>query len=1148
MSGFKSFVDATEVPIEPGRSGVVGPNGCGKSNLVEALRWVMGETSPKNMRGTGMDDVIFAGTANRPARNMAEVTITLDNRERKAPAHFNEADTLEITRRIEREAGSVYRINGRDVRARDVQTLFADASTGAHSPALVRQGQIGELISAKPRNRRLLLEEAAGITGLHARRHEAELRLRAAETNLTRLQDLVQQMEGQLAGLRRQARQASRYRNLSGEIRRVEARLLAGRWQAAREALRRAEEEFAAAGTRVGALTEQAARASAAELKAAEALPPLREAEARAAAALHRLVVERDMLDAEMKRVAEDEARLARQLEQLAGDRAREAERLNDAEDAVARLGDEHALVAAEIANTAATRAAAETEGARQSEALGLAEAALEAATRQAADGAAARASLARALEDAARALARLSEEARVLAHQRQTLEAEASASMAIEPLRAGVEDARNDVTHCQAAVAAAEARRGVAELAEVGAREPLQAAERRWGTLKAEADAIAKFLGRGEPDLWPSVIDEITVEPGYEAALSGALGDDLNAPADRAAPVHWDDLGPLADSHFAQPLPAGAVPLAEFVRAPAALERRLSLVGVVDVETGKRLQALLRPGQRLVSREGHLWRWDGYTAASDAETAETKRLAQRNRLRELARELDEARAETDAARAHHGEAREGVEAAVQEERTARQALRVADETLARAREALAGAEKTAAAADARLAALAEAETRVARDRATQEEKRAEALTLEARVPAEATLRAALDQARDEAASRRLAAAEAQSAIDLLRGEDFQRRDREAALTRELKSWRERLGQARSQIETLDQRTANAEAERHALALRPAEIESRRGRLMDALSDAERVRGAAGDGLATAEALLKSAAQDARGAESALAEARETRARAEALRAGAEERTAEVAQRIRDTLDCTPDELAQQADLDGNDELPPLDDLERRLERLRREREALGGVNLRAEEEAQALDAEMATMVGEKTDLEGAIAKLRQGIAKLNAEGRGRLMEAFDTVNGHFQRLFAHLFGGGTAELKLVESDDPLEAGLEIFARPPGKRLQVMTLLSGGEQALTALALIFAVFLSNPAPICVLDEVDAPLDDANVERFCNLVDEMARLTETRFLVITHHPLTMARMDRLFGVTMAERGVSQLVAVDLATAQEVRAAS
>jgi chromosome segregation protein len=411
-----------------------------------------------------------------------------------------------------------------------------------------------------------------------------------------------------------------------------------------------------------------------------------------------------------------------------------------------------------------------------------------------------------------------------------------------------------------------------------------------------------------------------------------------------------------------------------------------------------------------------------------------------------------------------------------------------------------------------------------------------------------ATLEAALEAAQADAVTSPGAAARADAALEGFEREIKIRQERIEAIAAEQALWRKRIENAREQIATLRAREEETSADLAALANLPAEIEQRRLKLMDAIAAAERERSKAADELAVAETALKAQEKLLREVQERLSAARETRARSEARLESARERRGDCARAIRDQLDCAPEGCLALADVKPGAALPSLVEVEARLLKLRADRERLGGVNLRAEEEESDLGFQLEEMTREKADVEQAIARLRQGIANLNREGRKRLLEAFDMVNAHFGRLFKTLFGGGTAELKLVDSDDPLESGLEIVATPPGKRAQVLTLLSGGEKALTALALIFAVFLTNPSPICVLDEVDAPLDDANVERFCRMMEEMARETDTRFLIITHHPLTMARMSRLFGVTMAERGISQLVSVDLEAAERLRDAS
>ncbi|NIJ41735.1 chromosome segregation protein [Parvibaculum indicum] len=1146
LSGFKSFVDPTDLIIEAGLTGVVGPNGCGKSNLLEALRWVMGENSFKNMRGSGMEDVIFAGTSARPARNHAEVVLYIDNVDRTAPAAYNDCEVVEISRKIERDAGSTYRINGREVRARDVQLFFADASTGAHSPALVRQGQISQLISSKPINRRRILEEAAGITGLYTRRHEAELRLKAAETNLTRLDDVVAQQESQLASLKRQARQAVRYRNLSGQVRETEAMLLHLRWSHARETLAAEEQRLAETDVRVADLTREAAAAARLEGEASQGLPQLREKEAEAAARLHRLNVERENLDAEETRAKEQATRLSARIEQTDQDLGRERGLIEDTNAAIEKLDAETAELKASEEGQDRAKAEAETRVSEAQEKLNTHESELDQLNQEIAKLSAERNSLVKSIENSRQRIEKLERQLADIARERDTLSDAEEKKAAIAAQTAELEEAAEKVTASERQAQEAEDARKNAQTAEAQSREPMQAAERVVGDLAAEAKTLTELLAVGESDLFPPLIDAVTVEHGYETALGAALGDDLAVPANDAAPVHWGTLPPF-DTPPA--LPEGVTPLSYFVQAPPALARRLSQIGiVVSEEDGKRLHASLKPGQRLVTQEGALWRWDGYTAAADAPTASAKRLEQRNRLADLEEELVEARRKAADARTAFEEARLAAEQAAQNEQECRRAMREASQAHNQLRDRLTAAERAASQQISRLEALAEAHERITGDleeaRKSLEESQS---ALDALRPDE-ELRSRAGELRDTVASLRLELSEARAQAEGLRREAEARTRRLGAIEQESAAWKLRADNATKQIETLENRQAEAREELQALEGVPAQIEEKRRSLLEYIAEAEKARGEAADLLATAETQLAETAKHAKMTQSQLGETREERARIDGLVTGARERLAESEARIREVLECAPEEALAQANLAEGAELPDADQIEARLEKYKRERESLGGVNLRAEEEARELSEELEAMNSEREDLVSAIAKLRQGIGSLNREGRQRMLEAFEKVNENFGRLFTHLFGGGEAHLKLTESDDPLEAGLEIMARPPGKRLQVMSLLSGGEQALTAMSLIFAVFLTNPSPICVLDEVDAPLDDANVERFCELMEEMTRTTDTRFLIITHHALTMARMNRLYGVTMQERGVSTLVSVDLDTAEQMREAS
>jgi len=1143
LTGFKSFVDSTELLVEPGVTGIVGPNGCGKSNLVEGLRWVMGETSAKRMRGGEMDDVIFAGSASRPARNMAEVVVHLDNADRTAPAMFNEYDQLEVARRIDRGSGSSYRVNGREVRARDVQLLFADSATGAHSTALVSQGRIGMLISAKPTDRRTLLEEAAGITGLHSRRHEAELRLRAAETNLERLDDVIAALEAQHQGLKKQARQATRYRNIAAQIRRTEALAIYLEAEAARQDLATAQERLTAAESDVAKHTQETAGTATAQAEAAAALPDLRAAEATAAAALQRLLVDRDNLAREAAQATAAKEQAEQRLAQLEGDRARAQALARDAAEARTRLEEERAALETATAEEDSTATAAQAALSGAADAVAGRETKLSAlAERIAADEARATAQTRRIAELDER-LTRLRAQAETATRERESLAAERVSDEGLHTAEAAAQAAEAALETARTLSEDTETEHGKALAHHGTAREALQQAEATRAKLEAEAAALTAILEPASGGDWPPIEDAVSVESGYETALGAALGDDIAASTEADAPAHWATLPPYTPTAV---LPVGAEPLSKQVRGPAALARRLAQTGVVaDAATGARLQPLLAPGQRLVTADGALWRWDGFTAKADARTAAGKRLAQRNRLNELRTILADAAKTAAEARAEHDKARAEAERSSTAERAARAAVSTAFSELNTARQAHSNLVQRAAGLVSRQAAQAEASQRIATDIAETETALTAAREEASAAPDLAADRASLDRLRADLSENRAALAQRQSAVDRLAREAEARIRRLAAIEDEKSSWARRSGESEQHTAELEQRLQATAEEIETLAARPAELAEKGEALATLIETAEQRRKDAADALAIGETRLRAADRDLKAAEHVLAQAREDRVRAEAAVTQADMTLSSVAEKARDRLQCGLDQVLEVAEVDADKEMPEREVIEAKLQRLTRERDNMGPVNLRAEAEAKELDEQITGMQTERADLIGAIGRLRQGISGLNREGRERLLAAFARVDEHFSELFVRLFGGGRAHLKLTGSDDPLEAGLEILASPPGKRMQVMSLLSGGEQALTALSLLFAVFLTNPAPICVLDEVDAPLDDANVDRFCTLLDELSQSASTRFLVITHHRMTMARVDRLFGVTMAERGISRLVSVDLGIAEGLR---
>ncbi len=1102
ISGFKSFVDPADLVIEPGLTGVVGPNGCGKSNLLEALRWTMGENSARSMRGAGMEDVIFAGTATRPPRDFAEVTILAER----------EGEETEIVRRIERGAGSAYRIDGRDVRAKDVALLFADAATGAHSPALVSQNRIGAVIAAKPAERRAMLEEAAGIAGLHVRRRDAEAKLRATETNLTRLDEAIADQDARIATLRRQARAAERYRLISEQIRVAEARMIFARWRDAAEAAGAAKIEAEAAERRVTETTAAECEAAAAQEQAV----------ARAARTRAASLAARDTLSEAghaLSRTRDRRHGLQRRIEELAAartrideDRAREDALAHDAAAAIRRLAEEREDLEARIAHAVqamprldALLAEAETKNRNAEVALAraLSAQAAEAAERRIAEAAltAARARHARAERDA-RAVASAIEALPDMAEQEAAREAAVAAQAA----------ARVDADKARAALGWAEE----SELTAAAERDSAEAARARaiasLAALEAEAATLTRATASKGGD---RLLDEVQAEPGFERALAAALGDELETPL-----VDWHG-SPIAPDDPAAPV--GTLRLGERIKAPPTLARRLSQIFLVEADSGQQLSV----GQRLVTREGRLRRWDGYIGEGGGAAA-AERMERRNRLAALEAE------------------RPAAEAAVQ---TATEARAAIEDRIARARAAAASARNLHATAEAALRNAQRAEDRAQAVIERLSAQRTDLATRAERIAAEmdealaecdraqATLAGLPDGTASAAETARLQQETqlARSAVALARSERTtlersltQTRDRLSAAIAEAQGWDQRAGQAAGRIAEMDDRAATLD--RDAAAHDAAKAEAERTQIAEA--DAERALRAIEAAHAETHALL-SAAREARAGALARVENHELR-RVELGRVSGE--------RFACPAPVLPEKLAFYSASVGSPQAEAA-----AHDKLSADRERIGPVNLVAEQELTELEASGAASAAEREDLVQAVARLRSSIGLLNREGRQRLLEAFEAVNGHFQTLFATLFDGGSAHLALIDSDDPLEAGLEIMAQPPGKRLQSLTLLSGGEQALTAVALIFGLFLTNPAPICVLDEVDAPLDDANIDRFCGLLDRMTRETDTRYLIVTHNAVTMSRMHRLFGVTMIERGVSRLVSVDLQAAETLLAA-
>jgi len=864
VKGFKSFVEPTEIIIENGLTGIVGPNGCGKSNLVEAFRFVMGELSPKQMRGSELDDVIFNGTTDRPAWDIAEVTIDLDNSARNAPSLFNQSDEIEVTRRIWRGEGSEYRVNGKEVRLKDVQLLFADASTGARSTSMVSQGRVGAIIAAKPEQRRSLLEEAAGITGLHSRRHEAELRLNSTENNLERVKDVLKTQDEQLEVLKKQSKQAERYKNIQKDITRARATVFYQKWQVEKNKLDETNQRYDSHNTLVANQTQTVVSINVEYEKVQQSLPNMRLEEGKIASELQRNTINLDNQEKEIDRanIAVEEIQI--RIEQIKNDNSREQFLFDDAQENLSRVKDEKSLL----------------------------------------------------------------------------------------------EKQQGDLF------------------------------------LEEESENTSSSISKNNNP----IIDYLDFEDGYEKALAAVFSDELMASINEEQSSYWRTLDTINVPSF----PENIKTFSNLIKAPDNIKKRLGYIGLIDnKENILELQNSLSDGQILVSNLGEIWRWDGYISKGK-QSSSTK--------------------------------------------------------------------------------------------------------------------AVLEQLKN----RRL-----------------------KQLSAEEQKWQEIMNTAQKRIDELKERESSLLVELKTMESMPDNISSEKSRLQDLIIKNKESYDAIATRLRTTEQEANEVNKKLKLEEVKLNELREEKIRIEGVLETIKETIHQLTDQVRERLSIGMNQLYDIAKINPNKTLSSVEDLEKKLERLIGEQERLGGVNLLAEKEATELEEKVNSIKKDQSDLLAAISKLREAIDTLNTEGRQRLLASYGVVNENFQKLFVQLFGGGKAYLKFTDESDPLQAGLEIFASPPGKKLQNLNLMSGGEQALTALSLLFAVFMSNPAPICVLDEVDAPLDDTNVDRFCSLVEEIAQTSMTKFLVITHHRMTMSRVNRLFGVTMPEKGVSQLVSVDLEKAVQIK---
>ena len=1089
ISNFKSFVDPVEVNIGKGLTGVVGPNGCGKSNLVEALRWAMGETSYKSMRTSSMDDVIFSGTENRPARNFAEVSLVLDNKERNAPNEYNNDDVVEVTRRIERESGSAYRINGKDIRARDVQMLFADVSTGARSPSLVRQGQIDELISQKPEQRRRILEEAAGISGFHVRRHEAELRLNAAHTNLERLDDVLKELSSQMRSLKKQAREANRYKSLSEEIRNAQSVVLAVKYETINEQLDESKKQFNDAIRKHQEAVKEVASLNSNEISLQSELAPLREKVTVDSAKLQRLLIEMEGLDKEILRQKERSGELSRFIDSTTSQLARENDILKDLKDLLSRHGNNEINIKRKqgLENSISNRANDLIKNNTLLSDFSNIYSKKENIEKIISSDNDLKQNI----------LSQIKRENDLLADLSISIDSDAEKNTIKEKEKIITEEIETKVTHLK------ENDDFVNKMI----------------SIYSQKETLSRVIGASF-NTNDSLIDELNVKPGYENALDALLGDELYYSINDKEPVYWKSLDEFVDN---ADLPDGSEPLSKYVTGSSAIKRRISQTGIVARENGIKLISKLKYGQCLVSKEGDLWRWDGLVAASKSSSSAAERLQNRNQLEDILKTIDEFEEKFKSINTIKEKSIK-----IQNDITN---LKIELDRVNTEINNKVNLDKKISLSKEELSSLNSRLVDFNKDSLENLEQldviNASIIDFEAKFKT-------IDSVRDESEKIQDDITKFKIELDRINSEISNKDDLD-----------KKIPETENQILELDNRLKSLKDEKSKIIDLPDEVENKKNSLQTLIEKSKILKSSSEDNFIKLENQLNEIRIKAKDAAEKEAQARETEGRLEIFSQNNNDKIKEVESLINKELNINFDELIKITNFSDDNPRPSEINAEQNYERFKNERELLGGVNLRAEYELADIQERFDETKSEREDLDKAISELKKGISGLNQESRERMKLAFEQVNSKFQEVFKKLFGGGNAELNFVDSDDPLEAGLEMLAQPPGKKLKSMDSLSGGEKALTATSLIFAVFLTNPSPICVLDEVDAPLDDANVERFCDLIDEMSKSVNTRFLIITHHALTMSRMDRLFGVTMQEKGVSKLVSVDLSTAEKFR---
>ncbi len=1132
ISGFKSFLEPTEIDLNEGLTGIVGPNGCGKSNIVEAMKWVMGENSARQMRGEGMDDVIFSGSNERPARNFAEVTIKLDNTEKKAPTNFNQFDEIEISRKIEREKGSTYRINSKQVRARDVQLIFADSASGARSSGIVSQGRISQIIESSLEERRVILEEAANIKGLHNRKHEAELKLNGATDNLSRLLDIENTYNEQLIELEKQGRKAARYRSVGDRLRKAEASLFLSLLNKAEQEFNDLEVTFKKSKNQVEEAQINLSKNTKSKLEIFNKLPELRTIEAEKAATLQSLNISKIRLEEEEATSKITLNNVLNQISQIETDIRREIEIKDDANKTISNLLLEKEKLLLDTKDFTTKK----NDAARKVNELKIksenADAKLSSINSEIF-------SIKSDKSDLENRINNIKEKIKNSEDQKSQFNVTEDKKLIDEhnKKRVNIEKLINEESNKLELI---KKQLETKENLNINLKEKKGKIDYDLNVMRADLHSSSSLLGYDEfkNNTLEATIDDIG---NLQDAIGSVLGETILAPvksdnSDEQNISYWKEI----TAKFEEKLPKGATPIISKIKKNSILDIALIGIGIVENEkTALKLQKELSFGQALTTLKGGLWRWDGYVQPLGVQNSYSERLQQITKLRNLQDELPSKEKEevTIVNKINQNELELKKFFGITKEIESK--INSLNNELNDTKLSISSLDSKINSSNILLKEHQNILDTSQKELVDLETLSKKSVNLPTLLADELKIRNAADQCRNELT-------DAMAAEQQIRNQESYQQRNLMQINNQKNDWENRKDEAETRIKSLKERLNNLKEDKSRLEKLPDNFVEKANELNIKIETAERKRNLAADKLVQTETLHNEAEKLEKSSEQNLASFREDMIKVEAALNLASTKIENIEDRVYEKLRVKSKQLKEIVNLSDNEELnTSIETLEKTVQRLLNERESLGAVNLRAEEEMNEMRQKIELMSKERVDLELAIEKLKSGIFELNKEGRQRLKDSFELVNKNFKNLFKELFGGGDAELKLVGDDDPLKAGLEILASPPGKKMQLLSLLSGGEQALTAISLIFSVFLCNPAPICILDEVDAALDDSNVNRFCNLLDKIVDETETYFLVVTHHRLTMAKMNRLFGVTMEQKGISRLVSVDLEQANKIK---